>query len=178
MSRIISIALVFVFLLNTSGVYIYFKIKHRQIRREVKQKIKQNLDDNELVMICQNKNNATDFKWKGTHEFFYQNSLYDVVRVEKDNFGEVIYKCINDKDEEMLFSNLDELVKKSGKDHKSENNKIEKILKYFAGYIINSGQLNTLPAQVFNKKAGLFYCNQYQEPELSNGYPPPQQDIN
>lgn len=176
MRKLLSIALVFVFLLNTSGVYIYFKIKQRQIRREIKQKIKQNLDDDELVTICQNKTNKTDFKWKGTHEFSYHNTLYDVVRVEKNSLGEVIYKCINDKDEEKLFSNLDELVKNSGKDHKGENY-IEKILKYFAGYIINTGPPKFLTTKVIYKKPASFCCNQYREPYLSSGYPPPQHGV-
>jgi len=79
------------------------------------------LNDSELHKIVFNKKDLNKINWaKADKEFFHNNELYDIVKISETETT-ITYYCINDKQEEQLFANLDEHINKhiaSNKSHK------------------------------------------------------------
>lgn len=134
MKSTVSFFLLIIFLFNTIGYFVVFKISQNQIRKEVKREIKMRLNDSDLHSIVFNKNELKKINWvKTDKEFVFGNELYDIVRTT-DTGTTITYYCINDKQEEQLFTNLEEHINKhiaSNKNHKKntlkaydDNNKI------------------------------------------------------
>jgi hypothetical protein len=103
------------------GYIVVFKISQNQIRKEVKREIKMKLNESELQTIVFNKSELNTINWLETDkEFIYHNELFDIVRTS-ETATTITYYCINDKQEEQLFANLDEHINKhiaSNKSHK------------------------------------------------------------
>lgn len=100
-----------VFLYNQAGYFIAFKLEQYEVRKEIKQKIKNSVPGNELAVITVDRHNRGELIWlEEGREFLYRNQLYDVVRLETKGDATVFY-CINDTQEEQLFAELDKHVR-------------------------------------------------------------------
>ena len=119
MKSTVSFFLLIIFLFNTIGYFVVFKISQNQIRKEVKREIKMRLNDSDLHTIVFNKNELRTINWvKTDKEFFHNKELYDIVRTSETETT-ITYYCINDKQEEQLFASLDEHINKHLANHKS-----------------------------------------------------------
>lgn len=133
LNKFVVILFLSVLFLDFGGVLVLFKFEQGRIRKEIKRQIKRGVRDEDLFSIEVNAQNEHEFVWIKNHEFRYQGRLYDVVKTEPCNQGK-IYWCINDIQEQQLFSHLDEWVKKrSDKDNagKSVASKLFKFLLYY-----------------------------------------------
>jgi hypothetical protein len=110
MKKATSIILLFVFLFNSMGYLIVFKTMQYQAKKEIKSIIKNNLKPNELTEFCFAEKDLVKLVWleKGK-EFIHNGTLYDIVRTEKTG-EKTVFCCINDKQEEQLFADLEEQV--------------------------------------------------------------------
>lgn len=91
------------------GVPYKFVFDQKLIRKEIKQRIKQGVPESEMfVFNLKSLHSDANVEWVNSHEFKKGNQLFDVVRTE----GDLLY-CINDTQEEKLFSNLDDLTEKA-----------------------------------------------------------------
>jgi hypothetical protein len=107
MRKILSIFLLCIFLYNTIGYYLAFKAVQMQVRKEVQHTLKQNLSKSQLTAITINKDSVKLLEWKEKgKEFHYQGELYDIVKSD-ENASAITFYCINDKQEEILFADLD-----------------------------------------------------------------------
>lgn len=111
LKRTVSIVLVTLYLFNLFGYLGTFLVAQAQIRKEIKQRIKQSVPENELVRISITPPTASSLQWIKSFEFRYRGSLYDIVRTE--HVGDTThYTCIHDVKEQGLFADLDEHVRK------------------------------------------------------------------
>jgi hypothetical protein len=110
LKRSIAILMLLLLFVGLNGYYLVFKIEQRQVRKEIKQKIKNKIPDNELHIIVVDASNIGEIEWeKENKEFKYHGDLFDIVRSEIIQNG-TRYYCINDHQEKRLFTRLDELV--------------------------------------------------------------------
>jgi hypothetical protein len=115
LKKLVSIFLVFLILYNMLGYIVVFKSYQYAIRKEVKNRIKDAIPENELTIIRLTTNEVQNgkigFKKIDEKEFSLSGNLYDIVR-SRICGDTTIYYCINDSKEEKLFANLDEHVKR------------------------------------------------------------------
>lgn len=98
------------FLFNISGYFIAFKVLQYQVRKEIKSEIKQQLSRSDLTTIAIKKAKKNAILWEEENkEFYYGGALYDIVKSCETN-DSIFYYCINDKQEEILFDNLEEHI--------------------------------------------------------------------
>jgi hypothetical protein len=146
MKRTVSILLVAVFLLQTLGIYLVFKLKQTEIRSEVKNKISTELPDEALVLIKLNNSTANKsgngFRWIRHNEFSYRGKMYDVVRREQHDRNEIWFFCLSDEQETKLISNFRQQVNDHmDNDHKNMRH-LPETLSFFCNDIF-SVQMNT-----------------------------------
>lgn len=99
-----------IFLFNTAGYFITFKVLQSQIKKEVKREIKRQVPNSELTVIEISKKQLQNFIWEEEgKEFYHQGNLYDIVRSD-ESATSFTYYCISDKQEEALFENLDDYI--------------------------------------------------------------------
>jgi hypothetical protein len=90
------------------GQQYLFLSKRYAIRKEIKRKIKNGVDEKDMFFFQLSEvENDPSFYWENDHEFHYNGSMYDVVKRNGDEL-----KCINDDQEAKLFAGLDNLVRK------------------------------------------------------------------
>ena len=113
MKRFIAIFLLIFFVFSQYGHFALFKLAQVDIRNEIKNEIKAGISDQKLLLIRLAVGNTsgetTDFKWKGKNELWYKGGLFDVVKRHFQNDTLFLY-CLNDKQEELLFANLGNLI--------------------------------------------------------------------
>lgn len=110
MKKIAVVSLLAIFLFNSVGYYIVFKVAQLEARKEIKTKIKLGLPEKELTAIEFKKSELKNIHWvKENKEFYHQNKLYDVVKKDEKN-SSVVFYCIDDKQEHTLFASLDDHV--------------------------------------------------------------------
>ena len=110
MKKIALFSLLAIFLFNSFGYYIVFKVSQSQARKEIKSRIKLGLPSQELASIVFSKKDIKNIHWlKKDKEFFYNNKLYDIVKTDESSTS-ITFHCISDEQEQFLFAKLDEHV--------------------------------------------------------------------
>ncbi len=150
MKKVLSILFLFIFLYNLTGYYAVFKALQYQVRNEVKQRIKQSVPDDELVLITVSIADNKSLTWtKPNKEFRYKGEMYDIVSQEtKEDM--ILYYCIHDFKESKLFANLDEHIQRHIADNPKQRKKAENLLKkitkdYFIRVLIINHSPKALP---------------------------------
>lgn len=138
MKKIAIFSLLAIFLFNSVGYFIVFKVAQIEARKEIKTKIKLGLPDRELTSIEFPKSELSTIHWiKENKEFYFKGKLYDVVKKDEKS-SSIVFYCIDDKQEHALFASLDKHVdtfissqsSKRNSPSKKLNNHVIKI--YFA----------------------------------------------
>jgi hypothetical protein len=109
MRRAIAILFIALYIFNLAGYYVVFKGLQYQMRVEIKTRLKERVPESELFLITVRKGDEAKLHWLDEHEFRYQGNMYDIVRQYSTDDAQY-YVCINDKQEERLFKNLDQYV--------------------------------------------------------------------
>lgn len=171
MKKLLSILFILIFLYNLSGYYVVFRALQYRVRREIKHRIKQNVSDDELVLISIANDNCLTWT-KPNKEFRYKGEMYDIVSQEtKEDM--ILYYCIHDFKESKLFADLDEHVQKHITDNPKQRKKAESLLKkitkdYFFQVLIISNS-HRVPQNLKYKK----YLQAYDSIYLKVLTPPP-----
>jgi len=158
LKKFISISLVFCIGFSIAGFYPVFVNLQYQARQEIKFRIKQGIPDSEIHRIVFDANEKINWVRDGK-EFRLKNQMFDIIRKEIVS-GQVIFYCINDKQEEQLFANLDELVAKQLNDeNSSKGNAARLLLKIFSQtYVI--AETWVFKGNSVSLKVAFFYeCN-------------------
>ena len=123
------------------GYYIVFKATQFAIKKEIKNIIKHGVPDKNLSLIKVSVDDAkkqAEMEWLEDHEFRYQGQMYDVVRSYTSNDTSYFY-CINDKQEEHLFSALDKHIGQHSKKTDANSSKALNIYKnIIRDFVINT----------------------------------------
>ncbi len=112
-----------IFLFNTAGYFIAFKILQYQIQKEIKTEIKQQLDPSECTIITIPKHELNNIAWEDEgEEFYYKEELYDIIR-STETKDSITFCCINDQKEEELLEKLNDHIDRHSIEHKSLKNR-------------------------------------------------------
>lgn len=144
----------------------------RQIRKEIKGRIKQQVPEDELVTIVQTKENAGEFSWIHSKEFRYKGTMYDIVSLEKVSETRFIYHCVTDHQETLLFKNLGKYVNNTMNANPA-NSKANTLLSSFFNSLYPpeiSSQMHLLESEEINWAC---YTTEYNSPFLKLSSPPP-----
>jgi len=149
------------------GFYLNFTIEQYRIKEEIKEKIINNLPDNELsivkILSCDNEK----ITWlEEGKEFRFNGNMFDVVKVKK-SAGVTYYYCFNDENESRLFLNLDKLVKDQTDNSQSKTTQKKQEITYYFNEILFSQYLAETPIIYFN------YPTSYQSITREVLSPPP-----
>jgi len=117
MKKILSILFLVVFVYNLAGFFIVFKFEQYAVKSDIKSLLRKNIPDSKFEMIrisnAEIISGTSDFRYlDDNNEFFYKGRLYDIARSSNDGTTTVFY-CINDKNEEQLFTQLEEHIQRN-----------------------------------------------------------------
>lgn len=171
LKKICTIAILLIFVYQTGGYLIVAKVQQFQIRKEIKQRIKAGVPQNELSIITVSNSNRNQLKWKHSREFRYLGVMYDVVRMEIIDTQTTAYHCVTDTQETILFAGLDDQVKRSMESkNKERNNLSNKMVLYF--HFVSGLLLH--PEKVLSSKIKVLLCFVLDAfPYLETNVPPP-----
>ena len=162
--RLLTWGLFIIFLINSIGCFIYFEIKRKSIRHEIKHGILHKLPDSLLVRIINDECNDKD-------EFELNGVMYDVMRKEVHN-GQVILWCFKDKKETELNRSIESLVKKD-----IANSPIKKTQEILINFLKTPLNVLEKPFFIFQLKIYLttkfFFTSSLSTIFLSVSSPPP-----
>ncbi|MCW3070529.1 MAG: hypothetical protein JWO44_419 [Bacteroidetes bacterium] len=176
MKKAAAIFLLSIFLFNTMGYFIAFKISQLQIKEAIREDIENGILHNSVSTLVIENSKMASLNWLEDDEFEYNNERYDVLH-KSSNGGSTTLYCINDSKESVLFSNMDEHVKnhvtpvKSTKDAAAKTiaDNVVKIVKHHS-YSIDAAALtlnsNSFPPFFSNYTFALIEAN-FQPPELA-----------
>ncbi len=102
----IAILFLALYVFNLAGYYVVFKTLQYRVRSEIKTRIKESVPADQLILIVVSQREKDKLQWMHDREFCYGGSMYDIVHQYSRN-DTVFYSCVNDKQEELLFSHLD-----------------------------------------------------------------------
>jgi hypothetical protein len=149
-SVLTAVLLLAVFFFMMFGQQYLFLSKRYAIRKEIKRKIKNGVDEKDMFFFQLSEvENDPSFYWENDHEFHYKGSMYDVVKRNGDEL-----KCINDDQEAKLFAGLDNLVRKR-MDGNAANLKSLQILLFAQ----RSGEIDFSPCVFFVAFNSVPSCN-------------------
>ena len=147
------ISLLFIILFQMVGVFLLFKVKQAEIRREVKTRIKSGVPEDQITVLRFDTRVKNNLRWIEDHEFFYNDHMYDVVKTTRDGHF-VNYHCLPDTLETKLFKNLNRTVASEMNRDKSK-----------------SGQSNFLPVNwYFSDLQSVQFVEAYTSNEISSPY--------
>lgn len=158
---------------NSVGYYLIHVNLKNQIRKEIKRYIKNQVPDDQLVVISHTPETAGNFHWIHSREFRYNGTMYDIVSVKiiTDNVTE--YHCITDHQETVLFKNLNKYVNSSMNSHKANSKAVNLLSLLMASLYFEAVreqvQLFSMITVNWRERAML-----YQSPDMGLNLPPPE----
>ncbi len=102
--KILILAVLLLFLYNTTGYYLLFELRKSQIRKEIRAQMKKKPTEIVTLRIA-NPEQDPEFKRIHSREFRYRNEMYDILHQKKEG-GVTVFFCIHDKKETRLFNSL------------------------------------------------------------------------
>lgn len=172
MNKITAIFLTAIFALSLLGPIVLFKVQQYEARREAIQHIKNGLSDASLTRIFIKKERIQKLLWLGDDEFRYRGKMYDVVKGQRDDKGNMIYYCYDDSLESFLYARLHKQVKNSKKTKKTRNASVKITFKYFSRKNVYSVVKNSEFLKQ-REQSSFHYTFFYNSPTLEISAPPP-----
>ena len=99
------------------------------LRKEMIERIKEDIPSSELTSITMTSENKTNFDWRDTNEFKYEGVMYDVVKTEKVNSETTVFYCLTDHLEMKLLAQLE--TQKNKNSNQDKNSPLKEVLKVF-----------------------------------------------
>ncbi|MGE0561829.1 MAG: hypothetical protein AB7O47_08440 [Flavobacteriales bacterium] len=169
-----AILLLITLLFNTIGVVVLFKIQQYQVKKEIKQRIKQDLPPEELTTIVLTQQNSHEFDWEHEREFRYKRIMYDVVKKERVNETTTLLHCITDNQETALFAKLNEEVKKNMDSKNNGTSPLKNVFKLLSSIYFPNEEITLHLDAFLIKKPLVSYSCYYQMPFIDITSPPPE----
>lgn len=169
------ILLLFCLVAPFTTVFFVLKKQQKQVKREVKWKLIEGVDRNELVFLKFSKEEQQiHLNWKHAKEFEFKGEMYDVV--EKEVYGDTTYYwCWWDSEETKLNKQLDQLVAFTLGNSPVQNQSQAKIMQFFKSLyfqnenlLVSCNAIETLNSSSFTNQFELL--NRLSLPDS----PPPQ----
>ena len=106
MRKYISIAVLFIFLFNIGGNYLWFSAAQYGIQQEIEKEIGDGSKDEDITLIIVAEKGEPGIAWiKPDKEFRFKGEMYDVVKIQIHDQKKYYY-CLNDNKEKELIANF------------------------------------------------------------------------
>ena len=155
--------------------YFVLKNQQKQVKREVKWKLIEGIDRNELVLLkFTEEDKKTELNWKHSKEFEHKGEMYDIAETEIHG-DTTFYWCWWDYEETALNKQLDQLFAIALGNSPSHKKNQEKIVQLFKSlYFVED---NTAVASVDFREAknAAFYFWMNEPAGVSYTHSPPPQ---
>jgi hypothetical protein len=165
MRKLAVLCVLSLFLFNTGGYFIWFRISQQVNYSQVRREIRAGLDDHDLDILRIPADMIHNIIWiKPGKEFFYKGELYDVVKSGTEDKA-VVFHCLKDTKEKELIARF------SRKTHEEQQrNKMFKKMPLLC-FIFQPNNAGSY----FASCTDLFpFCQfLYQPPETESHSPPP-----
>ncbi len=155
------------------GVFSWFSIQKKHIRREVKHKIMAGMDHSQLDYFKMSLSDAAELNWEHSKEFEFNGEMYDVVK--KQIFKDTVeFWCWRDNEETQLNRKLASLtVKALGQDQDHQNRK-EQLQSFVRGLFFGSTDAVVFKRFCDTVKSNTSYIDLFKSLITSPSVPPPQ----
>ncbi len=127
----LSIVFLLIFFYSLIGFYPAFVIRKYNIRKNVNEKIHENLPGSEIIQIKYTADIRSKIQWKGENEFLLEEQMYDIISQDTGKDGQKIFYCLIDKEEKQLMDDFDFQVQ-SNTDTKTSGNHSANILEIYS----------------------------------------------
>jgi hypothetical protein len=165
LKRTLSILVLILFLAHFAGFYIYFFVQLKQVRKEMREKLKA-LPSDELELLTLSPEEYHKAKVE-EHEVKVDGKMYDIARVEKLDNTILVY-CLHDAAEDNLLAFLDKILSLPLKDKSVPNGVIQFYALHFLPVHWNFVIPEFVTPQSFTAYAGI--SSQYISADIF--YPP------
>jgi hypothetical protein len=108
--KVIPAFFLLVFFTQVLGFTVYFNHEKNKIRKELKTIIKEGVPENQLIKFKFTPKQFSKLNFIKKKEFKIGENYYDIVFKSLDKKGNILLKCVNDKQETILFKNLTQNV--------------------------------------------------------------------
>lgn len=169
MKRLFAFVLLLIFAYNFIGNYAYIMLQKYHLRKEMIERIKEDIPSSELTSITMTSENKTDFDWRDTNEFKYEGVMYDVVRTEKVNSETTVYHCLTDHLEMKLLTQLE--AQKNKNSNQDKNSPLKEVLKVFLK--VETLKNQQLVSTNLRRPINIININFYNSLTLEVSSPPP-----
>jgi hypothetical protein len=127
MKKTFIILLLSIFLFNTIGYFIVFKVSQLSIKESMRENIGKGILNYSLSKLVISKASLSEINWLEEDEFIFKNNRYDVVNLVEDEQTFIFY-CVLDEEETCLVSRMADHLKDNGaKDRSSKNTSLKTI---------------------------------------------------
>ena len=115
MKRLFAYLFLFLYSYNLAGYLVVFSVRQNLVRSEMKRALKASVPQSELTPFAFHTASLEQGKyplqWIESNEFRFAGGMYDIVRSHTAG-DTTYYLCVNDTQEEELFADLDNHVKR------------------------------------------------------------------
>lgn len=115
MRRLVACLFLLLYCYNMAGYLAVFSARQNAIRSEMKKLIKESVPRSELILFAFHtpslREGTYPLQWLDDHEFRYAGGMYDIVHTTVGS-DTTYYLCVNDVQEERLFADLDNHVRR------------------------------------------------------------------
>jgi hypothetical protein len=141
LKKVLAYLFVTIFLFNSVGYFIAFKIEQCEIKTEVLSALNSGINLDGLAVLTISKTNLSKIEWlESGREMCYNGELYDIFKSSETETS-VTYYCMDDSKETTLFSDLIEHVNTHVLSNTSHNNSKKTISHIVKLYFSDSKQL-------------------------------------
>lgn len=175
MKKIVSSILLLAFFLNIIGYHFIFQVQQHRIKKDVEAYLHRSAaiqNAMELRVSLADEAAISKLKWEDENEFTLNGELYDVIQKKNEN-GELVIRCIKDKNETHLVNNYTKISKETQSDPSSKD-KSTVLLKLITGFFIKTEQpVLSLPSSISKKHVNTL-CDALSSGSKEILIPPPQ----
>jgi hypothetical protein len=171
--KLISVLLFLSLTAPFAGTFTFLQIRKQLVKKEVKWKLIDGLDKEELVLLkFARKETETLLTWKHSREFEYHGEMYDIVETEIAG-DSVFYYCWWDHEETHLNKQLNSLLAKAAGQHEQNKDNAKKIYQFFKTLYLEPLSHNNFQSFAVFSKQQSFFKEKFYSLNIAPPAPPP-----
>lgn len=174
LKKIIPYTFLIIFLYNTMGYYVVYKILSYDLKREFQSEMKASLKEKDCTIITLSKTEIDNYLVDDKQELYFNDCYYDIVKIKEQDDLLIVY-CLDDQKEDSLFEMYCNHIKNdySGNSHgKQPIKSAKKVAGGLVKIIYSEISLLFVSSSPVQELKTLYIESIYQHP-LKNRFLPP-----
>lgn len=174
MARLSSISLLLLFLINMIGGISFLLVQRHKRHEAVEYMIASEAYGHRLTQLHISANQKNQVNWvEADKEFRYLGEMYDLIRTEKLADSSIIYHCIPDHAETLLYSEIESNLAETPMGHHSDRLIVLQLFKFLSTFLDESSQGNSIDLCTA-QKVNVLYLGSFSEVNLLLPCQPPE----